>query len=64
MLDVIVEMEVEFFVGEAVSPWQEADEAFLLEVVVGGQGFADLSFAHQDEADGIAERVRFILTIL
>ena len=39
------------------------DETFLLEVVVGGQGFADAAPAHEEEADRIAERVSFVLTM-
>jgi hypothetical protein len=32
-------------------------------MLVGGQGFRDAVFAHQDEADGIAKRIVFIQTI-
>jgi hypothetical protein len=31
---------------------------------VGGECLSDATFAHEDEADGIAERVRFILARL
>ncbi len=52
--------QVEFFISEAIALCQEANEAFLLEVLVGAQGLIDAAFRRQHEADGIAERIGFI----
>ena len=37
------------------SSLQERDETGLFEVMVGGEGIADLQFAHRGEADAIGE---------
>lgn len=52
--------------GEFLGVWrvrlsEQCDEPCLLEVAVGGEGFGNSSFAHDDEGDAVRQRPPFIL---
>jgi hypothetical protein len=47
-------------IPEDASLGQVAGEAFLFEVLVGRECIGDPEAGHEDEADGVAQRIRFV----
>ena len=44
--------------------WEQTHEPFLLEMSVGGEGFAEAAFSHQQKTHGITQGIGFVLTFL